>query len=81
VTAADIIAAAVLFGPTTLATPALAWRIVAERRDAATTAAVLAEFRPGTDTDGTSAPPDGGEDQPVADDLAEVIPLRTRKAA
>jgi hypothetical protein len=76
VTTADLIAAAVLFGPATLAAPALAYRIITDRRQDAAVLAVLAEHHTTP-----AAPPDGGQPQPDGGGLAEVVAFPARRVA
>lgn len=83
-TTADLIAATVLFGPAAIAIPALAYRILAGRRDTAAVAAVLDELRSQHQTHTTepNTPPDSGEPQPHPAALAPVIPAaRHRRTA
>jgi hypothetical protein len=72
VTTADLIAAAVLFGPAAIAFPALACRILAGRRDTAAVAAVLDELR-AQETDRSEEP-----QPPQPGDLAPVNPITSR---
>jgi hypothetical protein len=74
VTTADLIAAAVLFGPAVIAFPALAYRVLAGRRDTAAVAAVLDELRAQDQAHAT------GPNTPT-DGVAPVIPLNARRHA
>jgi hypothetical protein len=72
----DLIAAAVLFGPTAGASTALARAVLRARRDSATEAAVFAELR-------TTTPPDGGGEPLIypGESLATVLSFPTRRNA